>query len=85
MYVMLCAVGDDGGAVDVGVRVYVCAVCVDCVVGGCAAADDGCVVAGGDGVCRRAADRCVGDGVDVECVGCVGVADAVGYVVVDVR
>ena len=77
MYVMLYAVGDDGGAVDVGVR-------VDCVVGGCAADDDDCDVAGGDCVCCRAADRCVGDGVDVECVGGVCVADALGYVV-DVR
>ena len=58
-----------------------------CVVGdnGGAAADDDCAVAGGDGVCCCVADRCVGDGVDVECVGGVGVADVVGYVVVDVR
>ena len=77
MYVLLYAVGDDGGDVDVGVR-------VDCVVGGCAAADDDCAVTGGDCVCCRAADRCVGDGVDVECVGGVCFADDVGYVV-DVR
>ena len=85
MYVLLCVGGDDGGVVYVGVIVYVCVVCVDRVAGGCDAAGDDCDVAGGDCVCCRAADRCVGDGVDVECVGCVGVADDVGYVVVDVR
>ena len=68
----------------VGVRVYGCDVCVDCVVVGCVVADDGCAVGGGDGVCYRGDDRCVGAGVAVGCVGGVGAADAAGDVVVDV-
>ena len=84
LYVMWCVVGNDVGAVDVCIRVYVCVVCVDCVVGGCDVADDGCYVAGGDGVCYRVADRCVGADVDVECVGGDCVANAAVDVVVDV-
>ena len=80
--VLRCVVGDVGGDVDVCVSVYGCAVCVDCIVGGCVVADDGCAVDGGDGVCYRVADRCVGADVDVEWVG--GVADAAGDDVVDV-
>ena len=84
LYVMWCVVGNVGCAVYVCVRVYVCVVCVDCVVGGCAVADDGCYVAGGDCVCYRDADRCVGAGVDAECVGGACVANVAGDVVVDV-
>ena len=84
MSVLRCVVGDVGGDVDVCVSVYGCDVCVDCVVGGCAVADDGCAVDGCDCVCYRAAGRCVCAEVDVEWVGGVCVADDAGDVVVDV-
>ena len=51
LYVLWCVGGDVGGDGDVCIGVYVCVGSVDCVYGGCVAADDGGVDVGGYAVC----------------------------------